>query len=58
VLAEQHMRFETAIKPDKWKHGVTFLSTNPEIKHEDFVTQARADYPIKDILRRLDEFRR
>ena len=58
MLAEQEIKFETALKQGKWKPGVTFLSTNPEIKHEDFVTQAWAVYPIRDILRRLDEFRR
>jgi hypothetical protein len=46
------------LKQNNWKQGVTFLSTNPEVKHDDFVTQAWVDYPIKDILRRLDEYRR
>ena len=58
MLTEQEVTFEIGLKKDKWKHGVTFLSTNPEITHEDFVTNAWVEYPIRDILRRLDEYRR
>jgi hypothetical protein len=58
LLTEQDVAFGTELKQHKWQHGVTFLSTNPDIKHEHFVTHAWADNPIKDILRRLDEYRR
>jgi len=58
LLAEHEIPSATVLIKDKWKRGVTFLATNPEIQHEDFVTEAWADYPVKDLLRRLDEFRR
>ena len=58
MLAEHEIPAGTELNQNMWKRGVTFLATNPEVKHEDFVTQAWTDYPIKDILRRLDEFRR
>lgn len=58
MLTEHEIAFDVQLKQSKWKHGVTFLATAPETKHEDFVTQAWADYPIRDILRRLDEYRR
>jgi hypothetical protein len=58
ILTEHEIPVGTALNQNKWKQGVTFLATNPEVKHEDFVTQAWVDYPIKNILRRLDEYRR
>jgi len=58
ILSKHEIPVGTALNQNKWKRGVTFLATNPEVKHEDFVTQAWVDYPIKDILRRLDEYRR
>lgn len=57
TLAEHEIPAGTELSQNKWKHGVTLLTANPEVKHEDFVTQAWVEYPIKDILRRLDEFR-
>jgi hypothetical protein len=58
MLAEQEIPAGTALIQNKWKQGVTFLATNPEVTHEDFVTHAWVENPIKDILRRLDEYRR
>jgi hypothetical protein len=58
LLTEHNVPSTTTLLPDKWKRGVTFLATGPELEHEDFVTQAWTEYPIKDLLRRLDEFRR
>ena len=57
-LAEQGVSVSTALNQSSWKRGVTIYSNNPEIKHDDFVTQAWVEFPIKEILRRLDEFRR
>jgi hypothetical protein len=57
TLTEHEIKFEDALKQNIWNHGVTFLPTDFDTKHENFVTQAWADYPISDILRRLDEFR-
>jgi hypothetical protein len=58
VLAKQKIGYETDLKQQKWQHGVTFLSTKSNVGHWNFVTQAWADYPIKDLLSRLDEYRR
>jgi hypothetical protein len=58
MLADHEISVSTVLNQNKWKQGVTLLATGPEVKHEDFVTQAWAEYPIKDILRRLDEYRR
>jgi hypothetical protein len=58
MLKESNIVFGTELKKNKLNPGVTFVATNPETKHEDFVTQAWVEYPVKDILRRLDEFRR
>ena len=58
ILARQKITYETDLKQQKWQHGVTFLSTKSNVGHWNFVTQAWADYPIKDLLSRLDEYRR
>lgn len=58
MLTEHEIPVRTELIQNKWKRGVTFLAANPEVQHEDFVTQAWVKYPIKDILRRLDEYRR
>jgi len=58
MLAEHEIPVSTELIHNKWKQGVTLLATNPEVQHEDFVTQAWVEYPIRDILRRLDEYRR
>ena len=58
MLAEREISVGAELNQTKWKRGVTFLATNPDVKHEDFVTQAWTEYPVKDILRRLDEYRR
>jgi hypothetical protein len=58
MLSRQKIPFETNLKQHNWQHGVTFLSTSSDVKHGNFVTRAWADYPIKDLLSRLDEYRR
>lgn len=58
ILAEHEIPVATALDQAKWKRGVTFLATDSETKHDDFVTQAWVEFPIRDILRRLDEFKR
>jgi hypothetical protein len=56
MLARQKIAYGTDLKQQKWQHGVTFLSTRSNVGHWNFVTQAWADYPIKDLLSRLDEY--
>ena len=58
ILARQKIAYETDLKQQKWQHGVTFLSTNSNVGHWNFVSRAWADYPIKDLLSKLDEYRR
>ena len=58
ILARQKIAYETDLKQQKWQHGVTFLSTNSSVGHWNFVTRAWADYPIRDLLSKLDEYRR
>jgi hypothetical protein len=58
MLAEHEIPSASGLKEGKWRHGVTFLATDSETKHDDFVTQAWVEFPIADILRRLGEFRR
>lgn len=58
ILARKIIAFETNLNQQNWQHGVTFLSTKPSVGHWDFVTRAWTDYPIKDLLNRLDEYRR
>jgi hypothetical protein len=56
MLARQKIAYGTDLKQQKWQHGVTFLSARSNVGHWNFVTQAWADYPIKDLLSRLDEY--
>jgi hypothetical protein len=58
ILARQKIAYESDLNKPKWQHGVTFLSTKSNVGHWDFVTRAWAEYPIKDLLGRLDEYRR
>jgi len=58
MLAQRGIASGGALGQDKWKRGVTFLASNSKTRHEDFVTQAWVKNPLKDILRRLDEYRR
>lgn len=58
MLAKKGIPAGTELIQNKWKQGVTFLATNPRVRHEHFVTQAWVKNPIRDILRRLDEYRR
>jgi hypothetical protein len=57
ILAQKTIAYGTDLSQQKWQHGVTFLSTKPNVEHWDFVTRAWTDYPIKDLLNRLDEYR-
>ncbi len=58
MLAEHEIPAASGLSQSKWRHGVTFIATDSETKHDDFVTQAWVELPIADILRRLDEFKR
>lgn len=57
MLAGRDVPYGTELKGNLSRGGVTFLSTGPEVKHRDYVTQAWTEAPIKDILSRLPEYR-
>jgi hypothetical protein len=58
ILARQGIAYGTDLGQQKWQHGVTFLSSKPDVGHWDFVTRAWMDHPIKNLLSELDEFSR
>jgi hypothetical protein len=57
ILAQQKIAYGTELKQQNWQRGVTFLSTGSKASHGSFVTHAWVDYPIKDLLSRMDEYR-
>jgi len=46
-----------SLQPSRWEHSVTFLPTNSKINHTNFVTRAWTNYPIADLLSKLEEYR-
>jgi hypothetical protein len=57
ILAEKNVAYSTILDGRKWRQGVTFLSTAPEVNHQNYVTQSWTENPIKDVLARLDEYK-
>jgi hypothetical protein len=53
LLKDRSVAFGAELKPNRLPGSVTFLPTG-DISHRDFVTQAWAENPIKDILVRFD----
>jgi pimeloyl-ACP methyl ester carboxylesterase len=54
ILKKGHdVTVSTKLKGSLRSGSVTFISTAPETAHRDFVTQAWASHPIRDILQRL-----
>lgn len=60
ILAEKNVPYSTGTVLDarKWRDGVTFLETGPSVVHRDYVTRSWTENPIKDVLARLNEYRR
>jgi pimeloyl-ACP methyl ester carboxylesterase len=52
TLKGRGVPFNTALK-GQLKGTVSFISTAPETEHRDFVTNAWANHPVKDLLQRL-----
>jgi hypothetical protein len=52
TLKGRGVPFNTALK-GQLKGTVSFISTAPETEHRDFVTNAWANHPVKDLLLRL-----
>jgi len=58
LLAERNIDFATAM-PGKLAPGsVTFVDTGEEVLHNDFVTKAWADDPLRDVLARIPGYSR
>jgi hypothetical protein len=57
LLAAREVPFSNSLKQDSLQNGVTFLSTK-QVSHRDFVTHAYVEYPVKDLIGRLAEYRR
>ena len=58
LLGEAHVKFTTD-EPSTLKPGsVVFLAADPELVHEDFVTHAWVDDPVKWLLARVSGYRR
>src|SRR5439155_3501545 len=58
LLAERNIDFATAM-PGKLSPGsVTFLDTGEEVLHNDFVTKAWVEDPLKDVLAKIQGFPR
>lgn len=52
-LASEGLPVKSQLEPDIAPGSVTFISTNTDTLHRDFVTHAWTEHPIKDLLRRL-----
>lgn len=55
MLAARGTESETELGTSLSRGGVTFLATGADAVHQDYVTQAWTEFPIKDVLSRLPE---
>ncbi|MBI3700505.1 MAG: alpha/beta hydrolase [Afipia sp.] len=53
LLDDRSISYGAELKPNRLPGSVTFLPAG-DISHRDFVTHAWADFPIEDVLTRLD----
>jgi hypothetical protein len=58
MLAEREVAFDTALEPRLEPGSVTIFPGGADLKHRDLVTHAWVEYPIADLLRRLNQYRR
>ena len=57
MLDHKNVAVEMSLQSSRWEHSVTFLPTNSKINHTNFVTRAWTNYPIADLLSKLEEYR-
>lgn len=56
ILSEKNVAYST--DPGRnLRKGVTFIATDPDVHHRDYVTQSWTKNPIEDVLARLDEYK-
>jgi hypothetical protein len=58
ILAQRQISLSSVLREKNWRGSVAFLPTGPDVDHRDFVTRAWVKHPIKDVLVRLEEYRR
>jgi hypothetical protein len=58
ILTERDVAFSTELEQRLGNGGVTILSGGADVTHRDLVTHAWVDHPIKDLLKRLNGYRR
>ena len=57
-LTEREVPFTTALEPRLQPGNVAFLPGAQDTTHQDFLTRAWADYPLKDLLSRVKGYSR
>ena len=58
LLTERGVRFQNTLPANLARGSVAFIAANDEVKHEDFVTEAWVNDPLKVVLRRIAGFSR
>ena len=58
LLTERGVRFQTTLPANLARGSVAFIAANEEVKHEDFMTEAWVNDPLKVVLRRIAGFSR
>ncbi len=53
ILKARDVAYKTKLQGPLRLGSVTFISTDPETEHRDFVTHAWTHHPVKDLLQRL-----
>jgi hypothetical protein len=53
ILKGRDVAYKTKLQGPLRGGSVTFISTDPETEHRDFVTRAWTHHPVKDLLQRL-----
>ena len=58
ILMERDVEFGTRLEPHLRQGSVTILEGGADVTHRDLVTHAWVDDPVKDLLKRLNGYRR
>ena len=58
VLTQRHLPFDTQMQFSLNNGSVTFLASDEQVTHQDFVTEAWSPNPIQDVLGRIQGYAR
>jgi hypothetical protein len=58
MLTERGVRFQSALPANLTLGSVAFVAANDEVKHNDFMTEAWVNDPLRVVLRRINGFSR